>query len=115
MQKEMKELSELRYSMSMNSFKDSWEQEDYEWDRAANKRCDELIKKVKGGYVIKEGNYYMTEDTILCWSESPTYFESEEEAKEQWIKICDHNGWGEDKRAIKPVYEENKLYEEHIN
>lgn len=95
-------LEKLKNSISMIHFQDHLSSRDYERIRELEAEAAEVRKSLSGyeGVVCKvtpsynkNAPFYFTGDRILCCGDEPTYFESEEEAKELYAKsdLADSN------------------------
>ena len=99
MKHEIKKLQEMRHEYSLINMSNYLSSEDYDrldfLEESIEALTEELhgFKAVAAKVIDTASNNvvgYLTDDALLCYSQTPTWFESEEEAfkyfEEAWIK-----------------------------
>ena len=90
MNKVVKQIEDLKKTLSYINFKDRLTSEDYRRMDEIEAEIKQLQQELKGvsGVAVKltsiRGGYsfYLTDDSILCCGDDPTVFESEDEAQD---------------------------------
>lgn len=87
----VKKINDLKETLSYINFQSHLSKKDYELIESIEKTIDELEKQIKNVKLVCvkiKDNWYLTADSNLCFSTSPTWFDDIEEAKE-YLKKAD--------------------------